>query len=142
MIMLDANVLLYAHDATDPRHEAVRAWFERTVETEADLRLPLTTILAFIRISTDARVYEQPRDPAEVIGIVDALLSRPNVSLATPADRHWRVFADAAAEGQARGPNLMDAHLAALALEHGATLATTDRGFSRYRALRTVEPGA
>lgn len=142
MIILDANVLLYAHDASDPRHERVRAWLERTAATEADVRLPLTTALAFIRISTDARVYERPREPADAIAIVDALLARANVSIATPGARHWRQLAATAGSGQARGAQLMDAHLAALAIEHGATLATTDRGFARYRGLRIVDPSA
>jgi toxin-antitoxin system PIN domain toxin len=142
MILLDANVLLYAHDSNEPRHAAVRAWLERTVEVEADLRLPLTTVLAFIRISTDGRVYERPREPVDAIGIVEALLGRPNVSMAVPTDRHWRILAATASDGQARGVHLMDAHLAALALEHGAMLATTDRGFARYRGLRTVDPAS
>jgi toxin-antitoxin system PIN domain toxin len=142
MILLDANILLYAHDATDPRHEVVRAWLERTVESEPDLRLPLTAALAFVRISTDARVYERPHGPEEAIAIIEELLSRPNVSLAIPGDGHWRLLAATASEGQARGLALMDAHLATLAREHGATLATTDRGFARYRALRTIDPAA
>jgi toxin-antitoxin system PIN domain toxin len=142
VILLDANVLLYAHDSSDPRHAATRTWLERTVEAEPDLRLPLTTVLAFIRIATDARVYERPREPEDAIAIVDGLLARPNVSLATPGDRHWRLLAKTADAGQARGANLMDAHLAALAMEHGASLATTDRGFARYRGLKTVDPTA
>jgi toxin-antitoxin system PIN domain toxin len=142
MIMLDANVLLYAHDSNEPRHAAVRSWLERAVETEADLRLPLTTILAFIRISTDARVYEHPREPSEAIAIVEGLLARANVSLASPGDRHWRQLAATADAGQARGAHMMDAHLAALASEHGAVLASTDRGFARYRGLRRVDPAA
>jgi len=142
VIILDANVLLYAHDAADPRHERARALLERTVENEPDLRLPLTTALAFIRISTDPRVYQYPREPADAIAIVEELLARPNVSLATPGDRHWRLLAASADAGQARGASLMDTHLAALAMEHGATLATTDRGFARYRGLRTVDPAA
>ena len=135
-------MLLYAHDSRDPRHAAVRAWLERTVEAEDDLRLPLTTVLAFIRISTDARVYEQPREPADAIAIIEELLARPNVSLAIPGDRHWRLLAVTADAGQARGAHLMDAHLAALAMEHGASLASTDRDFARYRGLRIVDPTA
>ena len=142
MILLDANILLYAYDLTSPRHEASRTWLERTLGEEADVRLGVSTALAFIRIVTDPRVFERPMDPGRAIGIVATILARPNVSLATPGDRHWALLADVAASGQARGPMLMDAHLAALALEHGASLATSDRDFRRFAGLRTIDPGA
>lgn len=141
MILVDANLLLYAH-ATDggPRSEAARAWLERLLETEPDVRIGLTALLAFIRISTDPRVYVQPRTPAEAIGIVQGLLARPNFAIASPGDRHWALMVDVAASGRARGPLLMDAHLATLAMEHGATLATTDRDFTRFHGLRHMDP--
>jgi toxin-antitoxin system PIN domain toxin len=141
MILVDANLLLYAHEADGgSRYEAARAWLERLLETEPDVRLGLVTLFAFIRIATDPRVYAQPRTPAEAIGIVEAMLDRPNVALASPGDRHWAILADVAISGRARGPMLMDAHLAALAIEHGATLATADRDFTRFRGLRHLDP--
>ncbi len=140
MILVDANVLLYAHDASDPRHQRARAWLEEALGTESDVRFGLTTLLAFVRISTDARVYAQPRTPADALHVVEVLLAQPNVAIATPGDRHWRLLAELADDGQARGPVLMDAHLAALAMEHGARLATTDRDFRRFGKLRTIDP--
>lgn len=140
MILVDANVLLYAHDADDLRHEVARDWLERTLASEPDVRFALATLLAFIRIGSDPRVYERPRTAAEVLAIVDGLLARPNVALASPGGRHWPTLAQLAEAGKARGPLLMDAHLAALAIEHGATLATTDRDFSRFPGLRSVDP--
>ena len=141
MILLDANLLLYAHEAdSGSQHEAASSWLERLLETEQDVRVGLAALLAFIRISTDPRIYAQPRTPADAIGIVEALLARPNVTVAAPGDRHWAILADMAASGRARGPLLMDAHLAALAMEHGATLATSDRDFTRFPGLRRVDP--
>jgi toxin-antitoxin system PIN domain toxin len=140
VILLDANILLYAHDATSERHEAARAWLERTLSEEPDVRLGVVTVLAFVRIATDPRVFERPMEPSRAIGIIGGMLARPNVSLASPGDRHWKLLADVAEGGQARGPMLMDAHLAALALEHGAALATTDRDFRRFAGLRLVDP--
>jgi toxin-antitoxin system PIN domain toxin len=141
MILVDANLLLYAHEADGgSRHEAASSWLERLLETEQDVRVGLAALLAFIRISTDPRVYAQPRTPADAIGIVKALLARPNVTVAVPGDRHWAILAGVAASGRARGPLLMDAHLAALAIEHGATLATSDRDFTRFPGLRHVDP--
>jgi len=141
MILLDANLLLYAHEAdSGSQHAAASSWLERLLETEQDVRVGLAALLAFIRISTDPRIYAQPRTPADAIGIVEALLARPNVAVAAPGDRHWAILADMAASGRARGPLLMDAHLAALAMEHGATLATSDRDFTRFPGLRRVDP--
>ena len=141
MILVDANLLLYAHEADgDERSERARAWLEDLLVTEPDVRIGLATLLAFIRIATDPRVYERPRPPSEAIEIVEGLLARPNVTMATPGGRHWGSLAAVAASGRARGPLLMDAHLAALAIEHGATLATTDRDFTRFAGLRHVDP--
>jgi uncharacterized protein len=141
MILVDANLLLYAHTADGGnRNEVARAWLERLLETEPDVRFGLAALLAFIRISTDPRIYALPRTPAEALAIVEGLLARPNVTIASPGDRHWAILAGVAAAGRARGPLLMDAHLAALAMEHGATLATTDRDFRRFPALRHIDP--
>jgi predicted nucleic acid-binding protein len=107
VILVDASLLLYAHDAADRRHESTRDWLERLLATESDVRFGLATILAFVRIATDPRVYEHPRSAVEAIGIVDALLARPNVSIANPGDRHWRTLADLAETRKARGPLLM-----------------------------------
>jgi hypothetical protein len=74
------------------------------------------------------------------IAIVASWFDRQNVHRVDPTERHWSMLADVARVGQARGPMLMDAHLATLGLEHGATLATTDRDFSRFRGLRTIDP--
>jgi uncharacterized protein len=140
VILLDANILLYAHDAASEHHGVARTWLERTLSGEPDVRLGVVTALAFVRIATDPRVFERPMDPSRATGIVAGLLARPNVSLATPGDRHWKLLTEVTKAGQARGPMLMDAHLAALAQEHGAVLATTDRDFRRFPGLRLVDP--
>ena len=142
MIVIDANVLIYAYDATDRRHPAVAPWFQRQMAGPDDVGLSLVAIMAFLRISTDHRVFEHPRPVATALAIVDSWLARPNARLLEPTGRHWETLLDLAAGGQARGPQLMDAHLAALTIEHGATLATADRGFARYAGLRTVDPTA
>jgi uncharacterized protein len=141
MILVDANLMLYAHAADgDIRNETAKTWLEELLESEPDVRLGLATVLAFIRISTDPRVYAHPRTPAEAIGLVGALLARPNVSIASPGDRHWAILTEVAASGRVRGSMLIDAHLAALAMEHGATLASSDRDFTRFPGLRHVDP--
>lgn len=142
MIVIDANILLYAYDQDDPRHSAVSPWFEGQMSGSGGVGLSLLAILAFLRISTDHRVFQQPRTVATALAIVDSWLAHPNVRLLAPTSRHWATLAGVAGGGQARGPQLMDAHLAALTIEHGATLATADRGFARYPGLRTIDPTA
>lgn len=142
MIVIDANMLLYAYDADDPRHAVVSPWFESQMSGSGDVGLSLLAILAFLRISTDHRVFRRPRPVPTALAIVESWLAHPNVRLLEPTGRHWTTLADVAGGGQARGPQLMDAHLAALAIEHGATLATADRGFARYPGLRTIDPTA
>jgi toxin-antitoxin system PIN domain toxin len=142
MIVIDANVLLYANDVSDRRHPVVGPWFERLMSGAEDVGLSLLAILAFIRLSTDHRVFGHPRTPGAAIALVEAWLARPNVRLLQPTGRHWATFSDLANRGQARGPQLMDTHLAALTIEHGAVLATADRGFARYPGLRTIDPTA
>ncbi len=142
MIVIDANVLLYAYDAADPRHTRAARWVEDTLGGTDAVGIALTTILAFIRIATDPRIYEVPLDVSRTIQLVESWLERDNVQLIGPTAAHWRTLADLALNGQARGPLVMDAHLAALTMEHGASLATVDRDFSRFPGLRTIDPTA
>lgn len=140
MILIDANLAIYAYDESSPRHAVARAWLEASVGGRESVGFALTTLLAFVRISTDPRVHVRPLATATAMDIVGSWLEHQNVHLVTPTERHWSTFRDLAARGQARGPLLMDAHLAALAIEHGATLATTDRDYSRFAGLRTIDP--
>jgi toxin-antitoxin system PIN domain toxin len=113
---------------------------ESVVSGGEDVGLALVTVLAFLRLSTDGRLYEQPRSPAGALAIVETLLSLPTIHLLEPTERHWLTLGRVAEEGRARGPGMMDAHLAALTLERGAALATADRGFRRFPGLRTIDP--
>ena len=142
MIVVDANLLLYAYDDDDRRHAVVAPWFENLMMDAGEVGLSLVAILAFLRISTNDRVFAHPRPVATALAIVESWLEHANVRVLEPTRRHWPTLADLAARGQARGVQLMDAHLAALTIEHGATLATADRGFARYPGLRTIDPTA
>jgi hypothetical protein len=139
VILIDANLMIYAYHRNAPQHERARAWLESTFATE-DVGIALTTALAFVRITTRMQPLERPISAATAIGVVRSWLTDGGARLVTPTDRHWQVFQRVATEGQARGPLLMDAHLAALAIEHGATLATSDRDFTRFPGLRLQFP--
>lgn len=140
MILVDVNVALYAYDVASPWNSRARPWLEAAVGGATEVRFGLQSILAFIRISTSPAVFETPLEPREATAIAVSWLDHPNVGLASPGDRHWAILADLAEAGQVRGAGMMDAHLAALAIEHGATLATTDRGFARFPGLRFENP--
>ncbi len=140
MIVVDANVLIYAYDLGSARQATAARWLEDRLNGDEEVRLPLVTLLAFLRITTNPAVFHRPLTTERAIGLVSAWLERPNVAIASPTERHWQVLQETATAGQARGALLMDAHLAALASEHGATLATTDRDFTRFPRLRTQDP--
>jgi uncharacterized protein len=140
MIILDANVLLYAYDETSPHHAPARGWLERTLAAPAPVGLPWSTVLAFLRIGTNPRALQRPLTLEAAIGIVDSWLEQPCVTLVGPGPRHYQILRDVLRSAQAKGPLVTDAHLAALALEHGAILATSDRDFSRFDGLQTVNP--
>jgi uncharacterized protein len=142
MIVIDANLLLYAYDEVDPRHPVASRWFINLMDGADDVGLALVTILAFLRISTNPRIYEQPRSAPSALEIVGSWLARPNVRILEPTGRHWSTLTEVIERGRARGSHIMDAHLAALTIEHGATLATADRGFARFAGLRTIDPTA
>ncbi len=140
MVLIDANLLIYAYNATDPHHPQAREWLEAVFSGPAPAFLSWTTVLAFLRITTHHRILNQPFSIDEAVAIVDEWLALPTVDLLDPGSRHWFVLKDLLQDGQATGPLVMDAHLAALAIEHGALFYTTDRDFSRFPALRWENP--
>ena len=140
MILIDANILLYAHSSSSRHHAAARRWLEEVLSTPEPVGLAWDAILAFIRISTSAQVYSHPLTTEEAVGIVTDWLDRPMVRIAEPDVRHWDVLRGLLEAGQVRAALVMDAHLAALAIEHGATLCSTDRDFTRFPGLRWTNP--
>ncbi|MBA3797324.1 MAG: type II toxin-antitoxin system VapC family toxin [Candidatus Limnocylindrales bacterium] len=140
MIIVDANLLLYAYDSASPRHGPARSWLETILEGDEQVGFSLVTLLAFVRIATSPMVFERPLPVRGAIALVQEWLTLPNVALTEPGGRHWSVLAGVAEAGQARGSLIMDAHLATLAVEHGATIHTTDRDFARFPGLRFKDP--
>jgi uncharacterized protein len=140
VILVDANVLLYAYHPRAAQHERCRAWVEAEFSSGAAVRIPWATILAFLRIGTSPRVFERPLTIAEAEAAVSSWLALPSVSPIDPGERYWDVLRDLLHAAQVTGPLVSDAALAALAIEHGATLCTTDRDFARFPGLRTLHP--
>jgi uncharacterized protein len=140
MMLIDANLLLYAYDESCDAHIPACLWLEQQFAGQELVGLSWQSITAFIRISTNPRAYVSPFTIQEAVNIVSEWLSHETLTILTPTSRHWEIFRLLLEEGQASGPLSMDAHMAALAIEHGATLCTTDRDFSRFSGLRVYNP--
>lgn len=140
MILVDANLLLHAYNPRSREHDVARRWLEAALSGAAPVRMAWFTIWAFLRITTHPRVFERPLSFDEAAAIVSSWLAQPCLGVVEPGDRHWEILSGLAGPGQAVGPLVMDAVLAALAIEHGATLHTTDRDFARFEGLRWTNP--
>jgi len=140
LILVDANLLLYAYHPRDERHPAAKRWLESILSGVEPVRFAWLTLWAFLRISTNPRVFERPLLPSEAGAAVSSWLSRRVAGVLEPEGRHWEILQGLLGGEQVKGPLVMDAALAALALEHGATLHTTDADFSRFSGLRWHNP--
>jgi len=140
VIVLDANLLLYAFDNKALRHDAAQAWLEMALSGSEFIGLPWQTIYAFLRISTDPRISADQFPMERAISVVQQLLKHPTVRILTPGERHWSLLQRMLVEGQAKGPLATDAQLAALTIESGGVLYTSDRDFARFPGLRWVNP--
>ena len=140
MNLLDANILLYAYDETSGQHARARWWLEEALAGAAPVAFCWSTLLAFLRITTNPRAVSRPLQITQARAIIDSWFAVPIATLVLPTERHWEILARLLTAGQAIGPLVSDAHLAALAIEHGATLITNDRDFARFPDLRVEYP--
>ena len=140
MTILDVNLLLYAHDADTPQHAAAKAWFERLFLSSERIGFPSAVLWGFLRISTNRQIQARPRSPENAFLLVRGWLAEPKIEIVHPGPRHFEILERLVIDYQASGPRVSDAVLAALAIEHGAALASTNRDFSRFPNLRWVNP--
>jgi toxin-antitoxin system PIN domain toxin len=140
VILVDASLLLYAYNTSAPEHVAARDWWSARLDSPGLVGLAWVTILAFLRITTSPRVYPRPFSGAHARRQVDLWLERSQVRILQPGERHWPILRELLATSQSTGPLTTDAHLAALALEHGASLCSTDRDFTRFPGLTWENP--
>ena len=140
MILVDANLLLYAEDQLNPRHGAAREWWDAQLSGASPICLCWTVLCAFIRISTNSRVFEHPLSLGQGIARVQDWLDQPCTRIVYPTERHWVVFQQLLVDGQAVANLVTDAHLAALAIEHGCELISTDADFRRFPKLKWRNP--
>jgi uncharacterized protein len=140
LILLDANILLYAFDARAAKHEATREWLEEALSGEETIGIPWLSAWAFIRISTNPRLSERALSPAQALGVLGKLRANSLVVMVGPGPRHADLLLQQMLRGQVQGADTTDAALAALAIEEGALLASCDAGFRRFPDLQWVYP--
>jgi toxin-antitoxin system PIN domain toxin len=141
VLVVDANVLLYAVNSDGAHHRAARDWFDRALGGSEAVGLAWTVILAFLRLGTNPTVFPHPLDAADAIRVVRGWLRSPVVLTLEPGDRHLAILDGLLGEAGSAGNLVTDAHLAALAIEHDATLVSYDADFSRFEGLRWQRPG-
>ena len=140
MKVLDVNVLLYAVNEDAPHHDAARAWLESAMAGRETVALTWIVLLAFLRLSTRVAVFPQCLTIEQAVQVVDTWLSLPTVVIVQPTSRHWVTLRDLLLSAGTSGNLTSDTHLAAIAIEHGAELCSTDHDFARFPALRWVNP--
>ncbi|MGH9945805.1 MAG: TA system VapC family ribonuclease toxin [Pyrinomonadaceae bacterium] len=133
MIILDTNILIYAFIPDLPQHERVAAWLESTLSKgRPSIGIIWHVLGGFMRITTNPRVFEDPLSIAAARSHIDDLLSHPFVSLVHTTDRHWEISANFVTELNVSGDVVMDAHIAAMAIENNASVASADKDFRRF----------
>jgi toxin-antitoxin system PIN domain toxin len=140
MRLVDANILVYAFTTSFPQHERARAWLDERLSDAVPLGLPWSSLLAFVRLTSNHRLFERPVSVAMAWRQVDAWLSCEASWVPNPTPRHREVIGGLLAAPGLRAEHVPDAHLAALALEHGLAVASADADFSRFPGVRLENP--
>jgi len=136
----DINLLLYAIDEGSPKHERARPWLEDVLSGPEQVAFCWAVLLGFLRISTNPAIFERPLEPSEALDYIDAWLDRPCATTVAPTVHHATLLRRLLAPLGAAGNLTSDAHLAALAIEHGAELCSSDTDFARFEGLRWRDP--
>lgn len=140
MKLLDLNLLIYAVDASSPQHDLARPWFEQLLSGSETVALPWHTLLGFVRLTTRPAVLVKPLLPTDALDYVDEWLAQPCTTVVHPTEQHAARLRDLLTVVGTAGNRTSDAHLAALAIEHGATLCSADDDFGRFPGLRWQNP--
>lgn len=140
MKVVDLNLLLYAVNRDSIHHTRARTWLEQILSADEPVALPWTVLLGFLRIATSARILPYPLSVEQALGVVDSWIDQPVVVLLAPGAEHWRILRELLAEAGTAGNLTTDGHLAALAIESGAELCSSDSDFARFNKLRWTNP--
>ena len=140
MILVDANLLIYAVDSDAPHHARARRWLEDTFSGGDHVGLAWVVVLSFLRVTTRPGILVRPLDPDQALAYVDSWLELPHVEAVEAGPNHWPVMRNLLETAGTLGNLTSDAHLAALAIERGAALYSSDHDFLRFPGLEHVNP--
>ena len=140
MILVDANLLIYAIDKDSPHHAKARSWLEELLSGTTRVGLAWVVILAFLRITTRPGVLRHPLPLERAVEYINEWLAQPYVVAVAPTEHHWPLFSNLLKTTGTAGNLVSDSHLAALALEHGYAIYSTDHDFKRFGGLTHVYP--
>lgn len=143
MLLLDVNVLLAAHRSDHPNHETVRPWFAAQVKSvDDDFGVPSTVWASFLRLVTNRRVFVEPTPLPDAFAFIEATVAQRRHLAVEPGPRHLALVRRLCEEAEASGDLIPDAVLGAIAVEHGASVVTLDRDFTRFSSVRHLRPGS
>lgn len=140
MMLVDANLLIYAVDRDSAHHATARMWLEKVLSGTAQVGLAWIAVLAFLRITTHPPIMRNPLSPDAALTYVDEWLAQPCVVSVAPGEHHWPILRQLISASGTAANLTSDAHLAALAIEHGYSVYSTDHDFKRFSGLKHVNP--
>jgi uncharacterized protein len=140
MTLTDANLLIYAYNELASEHRAARNWLRMSLVGPEPIAFSWLAIMAFVRVATNKKIFTKPYSTNEAFDVVQNWLSAPGSLILSPGGEHLNIVKRLANESGVYGAMLTDAHIAALAIEHGITLATTDSDFSQFNGLKWINP--
>ena len=139
-MLIDANLLIYAADALAPEHARASAWMTEQLNGDRRVGIPWQSLTAFVRIATHPRATATPLRPADAWQFVDDWLACDQVWIPVPTDRHATILGSLVRTHRVSGNLVPDAHLAALAIEHGLEVCSADADFARFGEIRWRNP--
>ena len=140
MKLVDANLLLYATDTRSPKHVAARSWLATALSADEPIAFAPAVLLAFVPLGTNPRIFEAPLSVDRAFDVIDSWLAHPTAMLVHPGDRHFDLVRQLLRPLGTAANLVTDAHLAAMAIEHGAELNSCDTDFARFTELRWTNP--
>ena len=139
MIIVDVNILLYAHNGEEDQHARCVEWLQTMLSDGERIGIPWHCFMAFLRLSTAQRGSAQPISFEDATDVINRWMEHPQIVIPEPGRRFWRILKEVGEDSGTRGRHWSDAYLAALAIENGAGFATFDRDFRKYKGLKLVE---
>ena len=140
MIFPDINLLIYAYDSGSKHHRICSEWLETTINSQVPVCFSWHTIFGFMRVATTIRMVSRPFTASEVMTIAEELMSVATAKMLEPGEKHFGIFRRLVDDTGISGARLSDAHIAALAIEHGATVASSDKDFRVFDGLSLMNP--